>query len=354
MPFPSCSSCVHAITYTVLSITLAVFAICSASQSHKTQIPVSPADDHSSLPAQNPSTNAMEALQKLGYNISATLLQLPSEHFLPPSQGTLFPIVDRAISNISLPPQFTTDFLHYHTSPKKLTFQDLLLRPLNSCIPTLLHQKNLMITKINQEERMVEINQVPISHPDIYTDSHYTIHGILAPFYSPKPADFLISNDLIPSPTCNENAGLIANPDGERNAVPWPQIIRLLGLNGFTSFSIGLQLVLDGILQDFGNLSSVTIFAPRDYGFSYIPSPSPLLEKAIRLHILPQKMSYSRLAQMPNKEFLPTLIPRRDLQITNTVDFAEILSINRVEVTEPDIFSTKMFVIHGVSWAFEF
>ncbi|KAK9285108.1 hypothetical protein L1049_024293 [Liquidambar formosana] len=287
------------------------------------------------------SLNASRALRRSGFNLVATLLQ---------NQPSL-QCKDPAISNASLPPWLIQELLQYHTSPSKLSMEDLLKKHQGSCLPTLLHQKKIAITKTNVSERSIEINHVLISHPDIFLGGPISVHGVLGPFSSLDPQDTRQGWEFFQSPICDSNSSVVSDVGKSKNMIEWARIIRLLSSNGFVSFAIGLHSVLDGILQDYMDLSSVTIFAPPN--FVFVASPSPLLDKIVRFHILPHRVTYIELASKPEKAFLRTLVPGRDLEVTGTVNFTRGLSINGVEVVAPDIFTSKKFIIHGISRALE-
>ncbi|XP_010261302.1 PREDICTED: fasciclin-like arabinogalactan protein 21 [Nelumbo nucifera] len=348
----SCSHWWHAPIYATISVILAVTAISTSYHPDtKAQIPHSVGSDSLNLHKLSLSLNASRALRREGFNFMATILLISPEEVLPSSESTIFAIQDHDISNVSLPPWLMKDLLHYHTSPSKLSLEDLSKKPQGRCIPTLLPGKNLAITKIDGQERKVEINHVLISHPDIFVEGPYSIHGIPGPFTSFDPREIEPDWDFIRSPICDSNGSLVADASEARNRVPWSRILRLLSSNGFISFAVGLHGVLDGILRDNVDLSSVTIFAPPD--LAYVGSPSPLLETIVRLHILPQRYTYRELSLLPEKASLKTLLPDEDLQITSEVSFTGTVSINGIKITTPDFISSQEFMIHGISRALE-
>lgn len=200
----------------------------------------------------------------------------------------------------------------------------------------------------------MEINHVPVTHPDIFLEGPLSIHGVLGPF-SPldDPQGDTAELDYFPSPLCDSNSESKPDPDfnGTENLIEWNQIIRLLSSHGFVSFAIGLHSVIDGILEEGRDLSSATIFVPPD--FSFVASSSPLLDRVVRFHILPQRLNYVELADMPDKALLESLVSDRKLEITRGVNPLHGLSINGAIITAPDIFSSDKFVVHGISRAFD-
>ncbi|KAL6330126.1 hypothetical protein AAG906_040046 [Vitis piasezkii] len=343
----SCSHWWHAPVYFTISIALAFIAISTPLHSNL--------KNAASPPPSNSIThhllsNASRALRRSGFTVIATLLQVSPELFLSSHEYfTIFAIKDSAISNFSLPPWLMKHLFHYHTSPSKLSMHDLLEKPPGSCLSTLLQHKKLSITKTDVTQRSVEINHVLVSHPDVFLGGPISVHGVLGPFSPLNPQDFQESQWVsIQTPICGSNSSVVES----RNLVEWPKIIRMLSSNGFVSFAVGLHTVLGGVAQDFTSLSSVTIFAPPDLALS--ASPSPLLDRIVRFHILPRRLSYIELASLPQKAKIGTLLPDRDLEVTGRVkNSSQVLVINGVDIVAPDVFSSKKFIIHVISRAFK-
>ncbi|KAI3987397.1 hypothetical protein MKX01_042401 [Papaver californicum] len=344
----SCSHWWHAPIYITISVILAIVAIST------------PSSESSNPKTQNPppiqhefSSNASLALRKSGFHFMATLLQISPDLILSSSSSssssTIFAIRDETISNLSLPPRLLKDLLKFHTSPSKITIQDLLKKPENTCLQTLLQGKNLTVTKIDKKQSIVEINGVLISNPNIFDQGPYIIHGVLAPF-SPINLD-LGFDHLIQSSNC----GSIVSNGESRKGVSWNRILRTLSSNGFVSFAIGLNSVLNnGVHKKKLNLmNSVTIFAPAE--LSYVASsPSPLLEKIVMIHLVAGRWSYKQLVAASSAATpLTTLVPDMDLQITkvnsSTTENEEILYVNGVELTAPDALYSNRFIIHRIS-----
>lgn len=186
------------------------------------------------------------------------------------------------------------------------------------------------MTKNEGEAGSLMINNVLISHPDMFLEGPLAVHGVAGPF------------DTTSSPWCQSS--LVS-----KNAVDWTRIVRLLSSNGFVSFAIGLNAVLDGIVQDYANLGSVTVFAPPNSEF--LSSPSPFLDRIVRLHILQQRLSYADLdLAAAHNSSLRTLVPASALEINK---FSQTLAVNGVDITRPNVFSSTTFIIHGVSRDFD-
>ncbi|XP_057964111.1 fasciclin-like arabinogalactan protein 21 [Malania oleifera] len=344
----ACSRWWHAPIYFTVSVVLAVMAISTA---------LHPESD-SAIPSNTAALreltrNASQALRKPGFNAIATLLQISPELFLSPSsQSTIFAIHDSAISNLTLTPWLAKPLLQYHTFPSKLSLRDLLAKPQGTCLQTRLKGKNAAITKIDAKQRSLEINNVSISHADLFLGGPISIHGVLEPFSPLDPQDVRQGWAFIRSPICDSNHRLVSGFGKSKNIPEWNRIIRLLSLNGFVSFAVGLHAVLDNLLEDCMDLSDLTVFAPPDLAF--VASPLPLLDRIVRLHILPRRFTYAEMGALPEKASLRTLLPDMDLEISGRgVNMSAGLAVNGVEITAPEIFSSENFMVHGISRALE-
>ncbi|KDP36383.1 hypothetical protein JCGZ_08652 [Jatropha curcas] len=290
--------------------------------------------------------NASMALRNSGFNLMATLLLISPEVFLSSPNSTIFPIKDSALVNASFPPWFLKHLLRYHTSPLLFLMDNLLKKPKGSCFPTLIHRKNVAVTMVEAKERLLEISHALVSHPDLFLEGNLAIHGVLGPFsfLGSGFKDFdKIWDFSIQAPICDSNFSLVSDIDETKNLTEWTKIVCLLSSNGFVSFAIGLNSVLDGILEDFRDLYSVTIFTQE---FEFLASPSPVLDRVVRLHILPQRVTNSEFAFLPDKKLLGTLLSSQELQIIAGLNGSQGIFINGVEIVAPEIIASKQFIIH--------
>ncbi|KAH6809645.1 hypothetical protein C2S51_027428 [Perilla frutescens var. frutescens] len=337
----SCSHWWHAPFYLSMCLTLAFIAVSGLKHSHYG--PQNPLPPSHAL-----AFNASRALRlRGGFHIIATLLQISPELFFPSgpesqSESTVFAIQDSALSNLSAPPNTMRQLLRYHAVPATLRMAELLKKPPGFCLKTLADGENLTITKNEAEAGSVVINNVLVSHPDMFLEGALAVHGV-AGFFDTTSS----------SPSCG-----VSNLGVDDGAVKWSKIVRSLSSNGFVCFAIGLNAVLDGIRQDYGNLGSVTVFAPPNSEF--LSSPSAFLDRIVRLHILQQRFSYMELlttataADITNSSMntMTTLLPAASpLQINK---FSQTLAINGVEITRPDLVLSDNFIIHGISRDFHF
>ncbi|XP_059284326.1 fasciclin-like arabinogalactan protein 21 [Lycium ferocissimum] len=334
------SSGCHAVFFVILSIILAYTAITTSMHSKSTK---NYSNSSQQLIKHSLTMNASKALRNQGFNILATLLQISPEIFLSTPQSTIFAIQDSAISKLSVPSWAMKQLLQYHTSPSRIPFQELLTMSQGSCLMSLLSQKKIAITKVDEKKRFIMINNVSVSHPDLFLEKSLSIHGVTGNF---SVLDFHGMDehmDVIQSPICEETSNT-------KDLVDWTRIIKLLSSKEYVSFAIELHSVLDGILRDSANLSDVTIFAPPNLGF--LSSPSPFLERIVRLHIMPKRYTFMELAFLPDISSIKTLAPGLNVTISKR-NFSRILTIDGVEITAPDTFVSKRFVIHGMSRPFE-
>ncbi|XP_057461856.1 fasciclin-like arabinogalactan protein 21 [Actinidia eriantha] len=342
----SCSNWWHCPLYFSMSVTLAVIAI--SASIHSTPTNSTPSNHtifHHSL-----SFNASRALKNQGFNAVAALLQIYPELFLTSPQSTVFAVPDSSISNVSVHPNLMKNLLKYQISPSNFTIQDLLKKPQNTCLPTLIHQKNIALTKIDPKQRSIEINNVLISHPNLFLDGPISIHGVLGPFSTLNLQDFYQDREISQPAICDAKFSRISNASEPTYVIEWNRIVRFLRSNGFLSFGIRLHSVLDGIVRDYPNLNSATIFAPLD--FIFVTPSRPLLDQIVRFHIVPQRFEYLELNSLPEKAILRTLFSDKNLVITSSGYSKRVVAVNGVEIVSSDCFTSKHFVVHGISGAF--
>ncbi|QCD84990.1 hypothetical protein DEO72_LG2g5348 [Vigna unguiculata] len=331
--------------YVAAAIGLGIIAISSAIRS---------SDSKNSIQEGTPiphelSRNASNALRRAGFFLMADLLHHSPSFFKPPQNSTIFAIRDSAIRNTSHPLWFLKTLLLYHTTTATSTFSfhHLLNMSQGTCLTTLLRHKNISLTKVHPATNSVEINNVLISNPNIFLADQLAVHGVLAPFSPLHPHDLLQRglDFFIRPPSCSSNHSL------SKNAVHWNRVVHLLRAKGYASFSVALRSVLEGIKKDHsGSLGFATIFAPPDF---MLLGPNPLLHRAVRLHILPQRFRYEELASLPVRTLLKTLVPDELLEIDGVLDFAPGMFVNGVEIVAPDMITSENFVVHGISKAFE-
>ncbi|KAE8654808.1 hypothetical protein F3Y22_tig00117040pilonHSYRG00022 [Hibiscus syriacus] len=171
---------------------------------------------------------------------------------------------------------------------------------------------------LEETQRLVEINRVLVSHPDIFLDGPLMIHGVLGWILVLNDStQKYILNDLESLSNINKQPlSLVSEVVDTKNFVEWTHVIRLLSSKGFVLFAIGLNSI-------------------------------------VRLHIVPRKLTYMELASLPANASLSTLVPGHLLQVSEGVKNTRELMINEAKIVAPNIFESKKFVIHEISQAFE-
>ncbi|KAG5545471.1 hypothetical protein RHGRI_017834 [Rhododendron griersonianum] len=343
----SCSHWWHCPFYFAMSITLALIAISASIHLNQTPSPQTP------LP-HNLSFAASLALRRHGFAATATLLQISPELLLSSPETTLFAIRDSAFSNISAHPDSMKQLLKYHACPFRLPMGELSKNLNGTCFSTLVPRKSIAITGIDPKQgrpSSTEINNVLITHPDLFLGGPISIHGVLGPF-STLPVNETDRDWEITQPSVCNSSGIKISSAGEfKNTVEWNRIVSFMSSNGFVSFAIRLRSVLDGILVDYPDLNTVTIFAPLD--FLFVTPSWPLLDRMVRFHMVPQRLTFVELAPLPEKSILSTLVPGGNLVITrNAYPERRAVAVNGVEIVAPDSFTSEHFVVHGIAGAF--
>ncbi|XP_023754819.1 fasciclin-like arabinogalactan protein 21 [Lactuca sativa] len=328
------------IFFTSASMLLAVI-ITTTLRSHHHHQQQLPNDTSSSF--TDITTNASKLLRSNGFNFIATFLHISPDLFLSTPETTVFAIPDSAISNLSIRPYMTKHLLAYHISPEKLTIQDLFKKPIKTCLPTLIQHQKVSITKNDNKHHVLEINNVLITHPNLFLQGPVIIHGVAGPF-----ASFNHNQESITLPLCESGGGGGGVVRGFiKNKEEWGRVVKFLSSSGFMPFAIGLNSVIHGILKDFPDLDSVTIFTPPNVAL--MAMSSPLLDKFMRFHIVPLRHSIKQLAGMPAGASLRTLVKGKDVEITDTSRFSQVVFINGVAITAPDLFLSEKFIVHGIA-----
>ncbi|XP_076960080.1 fasciclin-like arabinogalactan protein 21 [Bidens hawaiensis] len=295
-------------------------------------------------------SNASQVLQSNGFNFIANLIHVSPDLFLSTPESTIFAIPDSAMSNLSIPPYLTIELVTYHISPTKLTFQDLFSKPLHTCFNTMFQQHKISITKQDAQNQLLEINNVLITNPNMFIHESLTIHGVNGPFASfnfhPQELDLPICNTH--DQTQYPNNTIVNKLDYTK--AEWKMVVKFLISSGYAPFAFWLNNLLDEIIQDHPDLRTMTVFVPP-----VIEQMSgTMMGKFVRAHIVPKKHSFKHLVTLQQGETMGTLCPGKDIEITGTVVnlSEELLLINRVEITSPDLLSSRSFVVHGIARSF--
>ncbi|KAM0943898.1 putative FAS1 domain-containing protein [Dioscorea sansibarensis] len=293
----------HAPVYIAASIALVVAAI---SASGSTRL--------------SPSPTADDALRRAGFHLTAAVLHLSPSPPLPSSRpATLFALPDPAFTNLSL--TSAAALLQRHSLPVLLTLADLRRLPRGTCL-----SKELTISPPFSSNNSIAINGIPISHPDLYLSESHAIHGITAGF---------------PNAACS----------GHAPPIPWSRVTRALESHGYVAFTVGLLTVLRAIEPTARTLDQVTIFAPQDIGFHQVTGSRAKLEGTIRRHVAIGRYDYPHLMSMKVGEEIRTMEKDVRLKITASGDTGMVM-INRVQITEPEVYTVREAVVHGTPRCF--
>ncbi|XP_022728768.1 fasciclin-like arabinogalactan protein 21 [Durio zibethinus] len=139
--------------------------------------------------------------------------------FISSPHSTIFAILDSFITIASHASWLLKHLFQYHASLLQLSMNDLLKKHQGGYVPTILHGKNVPITKVDVKERVVEINHVLVSHLDIFLEGPLTILGVLSPFTSMDPLYGDRSWDHIQASICDSNLSLVSEVTDTKNMV---------------------------------------------------------------------------------------------------------------------------------------
>ncbi|KAL9682939.1 hypothetical protein QQ045_014751 [Rhodiola kirilowii] len=284
------------------------------------------------------SHNASLILRNSGFGIFATMMQLSPELFCSSSSNysTVFAVRDSAIHSLS--PLMLRDLIKFQTVPENLTVDRISKKPEKTCLETLLHFKNVSITRNRKvaKKRLIEINHVQISIPNLILEEQVTVHGVASPF---APLEQLKDFSSMPNPNCD----LMKS---KHVGVQWTKLVHSLHSKRFTAFARALQSVHPILIKDYSNLTSVTVFAP--------PNLSGSAAGNVKVHILPRKLTYGEIDSLHDGTSLKTLDSAREVVVTGRGNNnSRRLRVGGVEITGWNVIKNRDFIVHSVARAFE-
>lgn len=123
------------------------------------------------------STEVIVAIRKTGkFNMAASLLDAVDLSMLPES-STLFVPQDNVAAKLDFRAFNTAlPILEYHIVTRELSFRDLQQLPIGTTLETLLKNCTVLIT--SNSSRDFTVDDVTLTHPDIYLDDSIAVHGI--------------------------------------------------------------------------------------------------------------------------------------------------------------------------------
>nr|XP_004488217.1 uncharacterized protein LOC101511067 [Cicer arietinum] len=117
-------------------------------------------------------------------------------------------------------------------------------------------------------------------------------------------------------------------------------------LIGSTDTSINQWANILSMTNSTNPLLTLTLFIPQNQQSSQPPSSSILDPFTFPYHIIPQRLTFSDLLLLPRYSRLPTLLPGKTIAVTD--NSSANFTLDDVEVTHPDLYSTSYLAVHGV------
>ncbi|XP_042009708.1 putative fasciclin-like arabinogalactan protein 20 [Salvia splendens] len=295
------------------------------------------------LPPPPPSTtssslcDAAETLANSGYIAMSLTLQAISQR-LPLSSSAVTPLTifsppDSSFASYGQP---SLPHLLLHFSPVSLSPSALLSFPFSTPIPSLSHSKHLIVTSI--QSLKISINNVPVSSLPLLDDGFLLVYAIdsffdpnfTLPFsipsrFNPRP-QFLRCTKLEPLSRFREAAG----------------VLKSRGRSIMASF---LELQLLGFLDDRGG-DDWTLFAPPDQELVEFSGDFLEYSSLLARHVAPCKVRWLDL-EGSDGSTAPILNVKG--YALNVGKDDEMLTVNGVQISFPDMYESGRLVIHGIS-----
>ncbi|THG10519.1 putative fasciclin-like arabinogalactan protein 20 [Camellia sinensis] len=284
--------------------------------------------------------NAEEILSNSGFVAMALTLDLVSATLTsqPPS-ATIFSPSDAAFSYSGQPP---LSLLQFHFSPLAFSLDSLRSLPYGTKIPTLSSGKSLIVTT-SALDQQVSLNNVTINGSPIYDDGSLIIFGI-DKFFDPN-----LEVVLLPIQSPSPDLRCVASTTTTRTT--WSYLSRgysfdeasgMLRSRGYSVVASFLDLQLVLALVDRPNL---TVFAPvDDVMLEYVGNVSEYSSLFLR-HVVPCKLRWTDLINFEDGTELRTFSDGFTVKITKNND---LLMINGVPISIPDMFDSDWLSVHGL------
>ncbi|KAF7842676.1 Fasciclin-like arabinogalactan protein 19 [Senna tora] len=145
--------------------------------------------------------------------------------------------------------------------------------------------------------------------------------------------------------------GVNSVPAGEFDSML--DTLRIRGYDLFCNAIVTSDLQLDLLFSqnDTVNGRSYTLFAPSDsslFALDMTQTASSYTD-TLRFHVVPGRLSVSDLRRLPAGTSLPTLLPDRYLNVTQSSSRSGSVTINGVHIAVPGLFSRRHIVVHGLA-----
>ncbi|KAK6122332.1 hypothetical protein DH2020_043952 [Rehmannia glutinosa] len=236
--------------------------------------------------------NAADTLASSGYTAMSLTLQLIAPTLPLPSATittlTIFSPPDAAFASSGQP---SLAHLLLHFSPLSLSPTSLLSLPFSSTIPSLSPSKHLFVT--STQANQISINNVGISESPIFDDGFVIVYAI---------DNFFDLNFII---------GISRSWGLSEDVMKW------------------------------------TVFAPVDEELVRFSGDFLRYFSLFMRHLAPCRVEWSDLEEMANGTVVSNNVNGFSLEITKDED-NEILMVNGVEITFPDMYESEWLVIHGI------
>ncbi|KAI3453105.1 hypothetical protein Pfo_009768 [Paulownia fortunei] len=285
--------------------------------------------------------NAAETLASSGYTAMSLTLQLIAPTLPLPSTTittlTIFSPPDAAFSSSGQP---SLAHLLLHFSPLSLSPTSLLSLPFSSTIPSLSPSRHLIVT--SNQAKKVSINNVRISESPIFDDGFFIVYAI---------DNFFDLNFTLTLTNSTKT-----NPKSDFQCLKLETVSRfeeasgVLKSRGYSIIASFLDLQLMGFLDHGGFSEDVmkwTVFAPVDEELVQFSGDFLGYFSLFTRHLAPCKVGWSDLEEMVNGTVVSNNVKGFSLEITRDED-DEILMVNGIEITFPDMYDSEWLVIHGI------
>ncbi|KAL6543812.1 hypothetical protein OROGR_010309 [Orobanche gracilis] len=284
--------------------------------------------------------NAAETLASSGHTAMSLTLQLIAPTLPLPSVAstitlTIFSPSNAAFSSFGQP---SLPHLLLHFSPLSLSPSSLLSLPFSSTIPSLSPSKHLVIT--SDEPNEISINNVRISEPPIFDDGLVIVYAIDS-FFN---LNFTLTN-------ANSTK---ANPRSDFQCLNLEAVSKFeeasgaLKLRGYSIVASFLDLQLVGYFGRSDDIMKWTVFAPVDSELVKLISGDFLSYSSLFMrHFAPCKLGWNDLEKMVNGTVISNNVNGFSLSVTRNED-DEIVMVNGVQITFPDMYENEWLVIHGI------
>ncbi|TXG57237.1 hypothetical protein EZV62_018550 [Acer yangbiense] len=260
----------------------------------------------------------------------ALTLEIASQTLFPQLQSlTIFTPSDSALASSGQP---SLSLLRFHFSPLPFSSQTLKSIPFNSKISTLSANRSLIVTSFPSDHH-VSLNGIKVNGTAIYDDGSLRIFGIERFFdlgFHINESDGNHSPDIRCVPMVNDGS------------MSFDRASRVLISKGYSVMAWFLSLQLGAIEEQ----TLLTVFASVDHVMLVRNFEDFKEYSSIFLgHVLPCRISWTDLLASDNGTELSTFLEGFKIKIKRS---GNVLTINEVPITSPNLYYNDWLVVHGV------